>query len=227
MNGAVWRSRLVTGHWFSNLPADLQDSLIDAAKLRRLTPGKNLFRCGDAPCGLYAVVEGTIRVGESNEQIKPTLPSSIELPYWFGEVSLFDGLPRTQNAFSHAHSIVLQVPQTVLAHLLEKQPVYRRQFASLLKQKLPLSNEQLEGHSQLPTAARVAFCLLLIAQGYGAINHSPQVIELPATQLARWLLISRPTVHSVLRDLQARGVLSLGETEIRILDLDKLRAAAT
>jgi CRP-like cAMP-binding protein len=225
MNGAVWRSRLLSGHWFSGLPAGLQDGLLDAVKLRRLTPGRNLFRRGDAPCGLYVVVEGVIRIGD--EQVKPTLPSSIELPYWFGEVSLFDGLPRTQNAFSRAHSIVLHVPQTELARLLEKQPTYRRQFASLLKQKLLLSNEQLEQHSQLSTAARVAFCLLLIAQGYGAINFSPRLIGLPATQLARWLSISRPTMHSVLLNLQAKGVLSVSECEIRILDLDKLRAAAT
>jgi len=228
MNGvAAWRPRLLTGHWFSHLPAALQDSLFDAARLRRLTPGKPLFRRGDPPCGLYAVLEGAIRIGAVSEKGKQTLLSRIELPYWFGEVSLFDGLPRTHDAFSEGHSILLQVPHSTLVSLLEKEPQYWRHFALLMSQKLRLTFVHLEQQSLLPAAARVACRLLLIAEGYGEINHSRQVIELPQEQLAQMLSMSRQTINKVLKDLQAQGVLDISYGEIRILDLEKLRAAAT
>jgi len=227
MSGAVWRTRLLTGFWFSNLPAGLQDSLLDAAKTRRLTPGKPLFRRGDPPCGLYAVLEGAIRIGSVSEQGKQTLLSRIELPYWFGEVSLFDGLPRTHDAFSEAHSILLQVPQSALVTLLEKEPQYWRHFALLMSQKLRLTFVHLEQQSLLPAAARVACRLLLIAEGYGEINRSREVIELPQEQLAQMLSMSRQTINKILNDFQAQGILDISYGEIRILDLDKLRAAAS
>lgn len=98
MDMQVWRSRLMSGQWFSHLPPSLQDSLLSLARVRRLSPGQRLFKRGDPPCGLYAVLEGAIRVGAVSEQGKEALLSLIEPPHWFGEISLFDGQPRTHDA---------------------------------------------------------------------------------------------------------------------------------
>ncbi len=95
-----WRECLMTGQWFSHLPASLQNSLLDSARLRRLTAGQCLFRRGDPPCGLYAVLEGTVRVGAVSEQGKEALLSLMEAPHWFGEICLFDGQPRTHDAYA-------------------------------------------------------------------------------------------------------------------------------
>jgi CRP/FNR family transcriptional regulator, cyclic AMP receptor protein len=227
MDVSAWRPRLLTGHWFSHLPAHLQDSLMAAARLRRLTPGRALFRRGDPPCGLYAVLEGAIRIGSVSEQGKQTVLTRIELPYWFGEVSLFDGLPRTHDAFSETHTILLQVPQAALNSLLENQPQYWRHFALLMSQKLRLTFVHLEQQTLLPAPARVACRLLLIAEGYGEINHSRRVIEVSQEQLAQMLSMSRQSTNKILKDLEAQGVLDISYGEIKILSLEKLRAAAT
>jgi CRP/FNR family cyclic AMP-dependent transcriptional regulator len=39
--------------------------------------------------------------------------------------------------------------------------------------------------------------------------------------------MSRQTINKILNDFQAQGVLDISYGEIRILDLDKLRAAAS
>ena len=44
MDMQVWRSRLMTGQWFSHLPVSLQDSLLAIARIRRLSPGQLLFK---------------------------------------------------------------------------------------------------------------------------------------------------------------------------------------
>lgn len=38
MDMQVWRPRLAGGQWFSHLPVSLQDSLLSAARVRRLWP---------------------------------------------------------------------------------------------------------------------------------------------------------------------------------------------
>ena len=224
MDMQVWRARLMSGQWFSHLPVLLQDSLLAAARLRRLTAGQLLFKRGDAPCGLYAVLEGAVRIGTVSEQGKEALLSLVEAPHWFGEICLFDGQPRTHDAFSAGPCTLLHIPQTTLLKLLDEQPVYWRQLALLMSQKLRLTFINLEQLSLMPAPARLAHRLLMIAEGYGEIDLPRRVLQLPQEQLASMLSLSRQTTNQLLKELQAQGIIGLRYGEIEILDAERLRA---
>lgn len=191
------------------------------AQVQRLDAGQRLFRRGDPPSGLYAVVEGAMRIGAVSAQGKEALLTLIEAPYWFGEVSLFDGQPRTHDAFAGGASTLLLVPQAALLALLERQPQYGRDFALLMSQKLRLAFIALEQIRLLPAAPRMARRLLLIAENYGE-GEPRRVIHLAQEQLA----ISRQTTNQILQKLQVQGSVRLTYGEIEILDLPGLRAAA-
>jgi CRP/FNR family cyclic AMP-dependent transcriptional regulator len=225
-NGAVWRSRLMTGYWFASLPADLQDSLLDAALQRRRTPGKLLFEKGDAPCGLYVVLEGGFRVGSVVDQRLAPRLEEVRMPYWFGEVSLFDGLPRAHDVYSQGNSIFLHIPQAALVGILEKKPVYWRFFAELLSQKLGLSLLPAERIKLLPAKARVAWRLLLLSEGYGLMSHARRLIALDDIQSMRTAGLSRPALLEVLQELHTRKILRLDADRVEIFDVVKLRKAA-
>lgn len=225
MNDALrYRQRLLSGHWFNALPASLQEALLGAAQVRRLEAGQCLFSRGDQPCGLYAVVEGAIRIGAVSASGKEALLTLVEPPYWFGEISLFDGQPRTHDAFAEGSATLLQVPQAALLSLLEREPRHWRDFALLMSQKLRLAFIALEEISLLPAAPRLARRLLMIAENYGE-GGPRRVIHLAQEQLALMLAISRQTTNQILKELQAQGILRLTYGEIEILDLDRLRQA--
>ena len=221
----AYQARLREGHWFSALPASLQEVLLEAAQVQRLTAGQVLFRRGDKPCGLYAVVEGGMRIGAVSATGKEALLTLVEPPYWFGEISLFDGQPRTHDAFAEWPSTLLLVPQARLLTQLEQQPQYWREFALLMSHKLRLAFIALEEMSLLPAAPRLARRLLLIAENYGE-GELRRVIHLPQEQLALMLAISRQTTNQILKELQAQGILRLTYGEIEILDVQRLREAA-
>lgn len=227
MDMQVWRSRLMSGQWFSHLPVLLQDSLLTVARLRRLTPGQRLFKRGDPSCGLYAVLEGSVRIGAVNEQGKEALLSLVEAPHWFGEICLFDGQPRTHDAFGAGQCTLLHIPQTALLKLLDEQPLYWRQLALLMSHKLRLTFINLEQLSLMPAPARLAHRLLMIAEGYGEIDPPRRVLQLPQEQLASMLSLSRQTTNQMLKELQGQGIIGLGYGEIEILDAERLRALAT
>ncbi|WP_455823936.1 Crp/Fnr family transcriptional regulator [Pseudomonas graminis] len=226
MDVEQWRAQLATGHWFSHLPAPFQHSLLAHARLRQLTAGQYLFKRGDPPCGLYAVLDGTLRVGAVNEQGKEAVLSLVELPYWFGEICLFDGLPRTHDACAVGPCTLLQVPQQALLNILDQAPHYWRDLAVLMSQKLRLSFINIEQLSLLPASVRLAHRLLMIIEGYGDIEHSRRVLQLPQEDLAAMLSLSRQTTNALLKDLQAQGIVRLGYGEIEILDARRLREAA-
>lgn len=219
-------ARLLQGHWYRSLPAPLQAALLAAAQTRRLDAGQRLFRRGDPPCGLYAVLDGAMRIGGVDAAGKEALLALVEAPHWFGEIALFDGQPRTHDAFAETPTRLLQVPQTALLALLERQPAHWREFALLMSQKLRLAFVALEEMSLLPAPPRLARRLLLLAERYGEPGDPRRAIPLAQEQLARMAGLSRQTTNRILRDLQAGGVLALAYGEIRILDLAALRRAA-
>lgn len=226
MKMQVWRERLMSGQWFSRLPVQLQNSLLANARLRSLAPGQRLFQRGDPPCGLYAVLEGTVRIGAVSEQGKEALLSLVEAPHWFGEISLFDGQPRTHDAYAVGPCSLLNVPQAALLELLDEHPQYWRQLALLMSHKLRLTFINLEQLSLMPAPARVANRLLMIARGYGETDTTRRVLHLPQEQLALLLSLSRQTTNQILKDLQGQGILKLGYGEIEILDEARLRVLA-
>jgi CRP/FNR family cyclic AMP-dependent transcriptional regulator len=219
-NGAGWRSRLLNDRWFGALPAGLQDALLAAARQRRFTPGKLLFARGDAPCGLYILLEGSVRVGAADEQYPPGHFDEVALPYWFGEVSLFDGLPRTQDLYSTGQSILLQVPQATLLTLLEQYPQYWRSFAELLGHKLGLPLPRADELARLPARTRIARRLLLLSEGYGELNHSRRLI--PFEDLA----LDDPQLPEILQTLHERKVVYLRQEQLQVLNINRLREMA-
>ncbi|KPB87168.1 Cyclic nucleotide-binding protein [Pseudomonas syringae pv. maculicola] len=224
-NGVSWRSRLLSDYWFSHLPAGLQDSLLDAARQQRRTPGRTLFEKGDLPCGLYVLLEGCVRIGAAHEQ-RLSGVEPMRAPMWFGEVSLFDGLPRRFEVCSLEQSIFLHVPQQFLLELLDRHPEYWRWFAALLSQKIGLPLQNPEKMRRLPPRARVAWRLLMLSEGYGPLSHARRLIVLEDIQAVECLALSPPALLEVLQDLHERKIVRLGEGKLEVFDVDKLRRVA-
>lgn len=219
-------STLRQGHWFKQLPATLQDSLLHLARPVSLEAGACLFQRGDPPCGLYAVLDGAIRIGAVSAQGKEAVLTLIEAPHWFGEICLFDDQPRTHDAYAEGATHLLRVPQGALVKLLDAQPRYWREFALLMSHKLRLAFVALEQRSLMSAAPRVAYRLLQIAAGYGEVEGARRVLQLSQEQLALMLALSRQTTNQILKALEQDGVLRLSYGEIEILDPARLALMA-
>ncbi len=221
------RSVLDQGQWFRTLADDLREGLLRAPLMRTLQPDERLFSRGDPPCGLYAVVQGTVRITGVSHEGKEALLTLIEPPHWFGEIALFDGLPRTHDAVADTHSQVLQVPHSAVCALVAEHPQRWHAFGVLLSHKLRLAFSAMEDLALLPAAVRVARRLLLIAEDYGERTAgSRRLIAVRQEQLAMMLSLSRQTTNQILRDLEERGIARLTRGEIEILDIEGLRGAA-
>ncbi|PJO57461.1 Crp/Fnr family transcriptional regulator [Burkholderia pseudomallei] len=221
-----YRPQLDAHPWFGALPAELRDALTAAALPRRLVTGQVLFRRGDAPCGLYAVLSGALSVGAVDASGKEALLTVAEPTTWFGEIALFDELPRTHDAIALEDALLMHVPQATLQQLLDETPRYWRYFALLMAQKLRMSFMNVEALTLMPAAQRLAARLLMIAEGYGGIGTRHRRIRLSQERLGAMLSLTRQTANQLLKDLAARGVVRLHVGEIEVVDLDALRAAS-
>jgi CRP-like cAMP-binding protein len=219
---------LETGRWFGALPAELRRELLERSVVKTLARGARLFARGDAPSGLFAVVDGGVRISATMPSGREGLFALAEPPMWFGEIALLDGRPRTHDAIAAEASVVVHAPQDALEALLDREPRHWRHLGALASSKLRLMFEFVEGAAVLPLGTRLAQLLVLAAERYGEWHdRSSRVVDLRQDQIAGMLSTSRQTVNQLLRELETRGRVKLAYGRVEIVDLDGLRADGT
>jgi CRP/FNR family transcriptional regulator, cyclic AMP receptor protein len=221
-----YRTQLETTPWFRGLSVELRDYLVSHASLVTLERGEVLYRRGEQSSGLYAVLGGALAIGTVGVDGKEALLAVLGPTAWVGEISLFDALPRPNNATAVSRTLLLHVPEAALKDLLDTTPRYWRDFALLMAQRLRLSFDNAEAMTLLPAAQRVANRLLSIAGGYGGLNAAQSRIRLSQDSLASMVSLSRQTTNQLLKNLESQRIVSLKSGEITILDFDRLRAAS-
>jgi CRP-like cAMP-binding protein len=224
---ARWSNVLRSGRWFRELTPSLQDALLDGGVSCTLAPEQRLFSRGDPPCGLYAVLEGSVRICSVDASGKEVLLTIAEPPSWFGEISLFDRAPRTHDAVANAPTTLLKISQQALELLLARAPAYYRELALLLTAKLRLLFLQLEDLSTLSLGARLARRLLQMSQGYGEFGPlGRRSFDIKQEQLAAMLNASRQSINAQLKEFAGAGLLRVAYGRIELLDIEGLRTAA-
>lgn len=226
-NPQRYRQQLESTPWFRGISVEFQDHLLNNATLLRLNKGEALYRCGDPSCGLYALLDGAIAIGTVGVDGKEALAAVLGPTAWIGEISLVDGLARPHDAIAASRALVLHVPETALRSLLDATPIYWRDIALLMAQRLRVSFKSAEALSVLSAAQRVASRLLLIAEGYGGLNETQSTIKLSQDSLASMVSLSRQTTNQMLKELERKGIVSLKFGQLTILDMARLREAAT
>ena len=221
-----YRELLRTGRWFATLPDALQTELLDVAAIRTASAGERVLAHGDEPAGLYAVIDGAVRLSGQNDAGREVLHMVIEPPSWFGELSVIDGLPRTQDATADVASELVHVPQRALEAILTAEPRYWRHLAILMAHKFRLAVLALEDVAQVPPRARLARRLVMMIEGYGDHTHPRRTVELRQEQLAMMLNVSRQTANQLLKELESLGLVKLAYGEIEIIDAAALRSLA-
>ena len=205
--------------WFGSCPLEFQQALIDRAVPWQLADGEHLFARGGVGEGLCCVVSGALRIGAVRSDGSQTLLAYL-LPYqWFGEISVIDGLPRTHDAIADGETIVLAIPQASLAAWLDMHPQYWRDLSRLACTKLRLAFTVLEDIQHLPLQVRLARHLWATLHALGeAQNSARRTVKLSQEQLGQLLGTSRQSVNKCLRELEELGIVSVGYSQIDVLD---------
>ena len=222
-----YKDLLRTGRWFHGIPEALQDALLAAGAVRTLRPGARLFSRGDPPSGMFALVDGAMRISAVADSGREALLTLAEPPTWIGEIAVFDRLPRTHDAIADGDATVVHVSQDALDAILAAEPRFWRDLGVLVAGKLRLTFAAMEDIALMPPATRLARRLVMMTEGYGEwYDRTRRTISVRQEQLAMMLHLSRQTTNQLLRDLESRGLVRLAYGEIEITDLAALRAAA-
>src|SRR5215210_4615655 len=101
--------------WFGALQPQCRDLVLAHGVVRNFTDGTRLYRLGDPPNGLHALLAGEVRL-ISYPSVGTELVGKIIRPgQWFGELSVIDGKGRPHDAVAVGKGRVLTVAMPAIA----------------------------------------------------------------------------------------------------------------
>src|SRR3990167_3252740 len=106
----------------SKLSQPLRHAILSRAYVRRLSDGGPLASRGTPAEDWFGVARGAVRVSLVSLSGKQVTLNYCEPGVWFGDISLFDGLPRTHDADAHGETTLLCVRKADFKELLSHHP---------------------------------------------------------------------------------------------------------
>lgn len=217
---------LTQNSWFNQLPEPIIEKLVLMCRQKHLVKGQRLFAKNDAPEGLYCLISGRMRVSNVNHEGKEMVLTWLEPGAWFGEISLFDGLPRTHDSHAETDASVLLLPINTFHELLAAHPEIYPHFMKLLCQRVRATFSLIDETGGLSLKGQLARRLLLLSNGLDEQrpDQENKPISISQESLAHMLNSSRQTVNKLLQELQTEQILRVHYGKITLLDIQRLTA---
>jgi CRP/FNR family cyclic AMP-dependent transcriptional regulator len=222
------RSNIDTGSWFSKLSPTLRTAILERAVVRRLADGAMLSARGATANEWVGVAKGAVRVSSVSLSGKQVTLTYVEPGTWFGDIALFDGMPRTHDANAHGETTLLVVRKAEFKELLSAHVELYDALLRLNCRRLRLLFDAVEDLNTRPLASRLAKQILLLARSYG-IEQGEEIrigLQLAQEDLAQLLGASRQRVNQELKGFERDGAVRIEPTRLVVLSRPKLLAIA-
>jgi CRP-like cAMP-binding protein len=191
-----------------------EEVITDAAasgSLRVVQDGTLLHARGAEADGFYTIARGAVRFTRTTADGHGTTIAVLDAPNCFGEISLFDGLPRTHDAHAVGPTVIVFHAKTDFQRLLARYPGIYERFAKMLCLRLRATFDLVEEAATAPLAQRLARRLLELAHIKPSpmnVSTHPRGREVPLTQeeLGHLLGKSRQSIAKLLRTWEQDGL---------------------
>jgi CRP/FNR family cyclic AMP-dependent transcriptional regulator len=221
------RQNIDNGSWFAKLSPALRQDILERSHVRRLRDGDLVGTRGSAAEEWCGVAAGAVRVSSVSLSGKQVALTYVEPGTWFGDIALFDGLPRTHDGHAHGATTLLAVRKADFKDLLARHVELYDALLRLNCRRLRLMFDALEDLNTRPLAGRLARQVLQLARSYGVEEPGGGIrigLTLAQEDLAQLLGASRQRVNQELKALERDGALRVETSRLIVLSRDKLLA---
>jgi CRP/FNR family cyclic AMP-dependent transcriptional regulator len=203
------------------LPADEARALLSAARRRRFDRGETIFHEGDPGDTVHLLDKGRVAIRVTTPlgdtaTIRVLGPGEI-----FGELAVISPWPRTATVRALEPVETLVMASDRIEQLRRAHPdVDRVMLEGLIGEVRRLTHQLLDA-LYLPVPKRLARCLVDLSQQYGS-GVGSVLVPLNQDDVADLCGASRPTVNTILQELEGQGLIELGRGRISIVDCSAL-----
>lgn len=210
---------------FAELPQERLQQLAQMVRRRTYHRGETIFHKGDPGNGLYIITSGQVKVVLPSESGEEAVLAVLETSEFFGELALFDGLPRSATVVAVTHTEVLVLHRDDFLGFVTRNPEVAIACFAALSRRLRATDELIEDAIFLDVPGRLAKRLLDLAERHGRRTERGLEIDLKLTQqdLAAMVGATRESVNKHLGWMRDHRLIQLDRQRIVLLRPDELR----
>lgn len=204
--------------FFAELPEEEILALSSATKRRTFRSGEVIFHRDDPGQVFYMIIEGKVKISNispDGQEVAYTVFGKGEV---FGELALFDGLPRSADAIALEKVECYTLQRSDFQKAILKNPKIAILLLEALSKRLRNTNNMVEDLIFLDVYGRVAKKLLELADTHGVKSDDGVIIDVRLTQqeLASMVGASRESVNKVLGYFTDKNFISTDKHRITI-----------
>jgi CRP-like cAMP-binding protein len=212
---------------FAGLDDRELESIYTVARKRTYPKGSFILLEGDPGDAFYLILAGEVKVVTQGADGREFILAVQRAGDFFGEMSLFDGQPRSASVVATEDATLLILYKREFLDQVKHSPPILFKFLVTLCQRLRDSDKKLTDLALLDVPHRVCKALVMLGEGAGMAGDGGDLIipKRPTHQdVANRIGSSRETVTRVFNDLEKQGYISLlgRKVVIRKALLDRL-----
>ena len=211
----------------ARLPEDDLKALASRGRVRRFNAGTTIFHEGDPGDSIYVVVDGRIRMSRLSGSGTEATLALIGPGDCTGELSLFDGRPRSATATAMQATRTFVVSRDDFVGWVQERPGASLALLETLSLRLRRTNEIVTDLVFLDLPHRLAKHLLTLAAAHsdGPNARRPR-LQVTQAELASMLGVSRESVNKQLNQFARDGWITISRGAVILDDAEALRTFA-
>jgi CRP-like cAMP-binding protein len=212
--------------FLSGLEPEARRLFAGLVKLRRYPKRKVVVWEGEPGDALFLVISGFLKAVTASGEGHEVLLSIMGPGEVFGELSVFDGQPRSASVVALDSVEVATLERGPVRALIEQSPKLATSLIEVLAQRLRNLSKRCENVDCMDVRTRLAQALVELAEKHGQGNGLGVQIPFKISQqdLGNWVGTSRESVNKLLRDWSKNGMLSHRAGLVIINDLPAFRS---
>jgi len=206
--------------WLDAIPAAARAAVELQLRPLRVAEGEAVYSIGDSERECYFIRRGRVRILDYSSAGKEIQLMNLRTGASFGETSLIDGLPRSDNAYAVGETELLVLERGAFERLSARHREIAEGLNLHLSYRLRLASAAVRDASILTLRDRLPRLLTRLAYSHGRRGASAAVLvdDVSHSDLASMLGVTRQTVSRELKKLEQSGLIEIRYRQIVIFD---------
>lgn len=212
-----------THNFLAGMTAAQKERLATIASVKKFVNRQTIATPSAAVDGIYFIIRGSVRLENIGENGERFLSGDLMAGDVFGLLSVLDGKNPNHYASWNGESTAIFVPAGQFRDFIFSDLELTKAMLQLMCQRVRMSLISFNRFAPGNLTARVVRCLLTYIDQLDPEHMGRAQVAINQYDIAAMLSVSRQSVHKVLKELEASGVLTIGYNFVDIRDLPRLR----